>query len=64
MKHGFYIQIWKDGTRYESSSRLNIESGKGAFCDVYQDQFEEDWLDDNVKSYSVYVYQNGAIFNG
>ena len=40
MKHGYGVQVWKDGAKYEGNWRLNKACGHGKFWHVDGDVFE------------------------
>lgn len=64
MKHGYGIQVWKDGAKYEGNWRFNKACGEGKFWHVDGDIFEGEWLDDKANGHGVYIHQNGARYEG
>ena len=48
MKHGYGVQVWKDGAKYEGNWRFNKACGHGKFWHVDGDVFEGEWLDDKA----------------
>ena len=64
MKHGFGVQTWPDGARYEGFWKYNKACGRGKFWHVDGDVFEGEWLDDKANGYGVYVHMNGARYEG
>jgi hypothetical protein len=64
MKHGYGVQVWPDGARYEGYWRFNKACGKGKFWHVDGDVFEGEWNDDKANGYGVYVHMNGARYEG
>jgi len=64
MKHGYGVQVWQDGARYEGYWKHNKACGKGKFWHVDGDVFEGEWKDDKANGYGVYVHMNGARYEG
>jgi hypothetical protein len=56
MKHGYGIQVWKDGAKYEGNWRFNKACGEGKFWHVDGDIFEGEWLDDKANGHGVYIH--------
>ena len=52
MRHGFGIQIWPDGAKYEGEWRNNKAHGKGKFYHVEGDVYDGEWVEDKVCSQS------------
>jgi len=48
MRHGYGVQVWPDGARYEGYWKANKAHGKGKFYHVEGDVYEGDWLEDKV----------------
>ena len=48
-RHGFGIQIWPDGAKYEGQWRNNKAHGKGRFYHVEGDVYDGDWVEDKVR---------------
>jgi hypothetical protein len=50
MRHGFGIQTWPDGAKYEGQWRNNKAHGKGMFYHVEGDVYDGEWVEDKVSS--------------
>lgn len=64
VRHGYGVQIWPDGARYEGQWEFNKANGKGTFWHVHGDKYEGDWLDDKAHGKGVYIHANGAKYDG
>ena len=49
MRHGYGIQVWPDGARYEGYWLNDKANGKGKFYHVEGDIYDGDWVDDKVE---------------
>ena len=49
MRHGYGIQVWPDGARYEGYWQDNKAHGKGKFYHVEGDVYDGDWVEDKVR---------------
>lgn len=64
MRHGYGVQIWPDGAKYEGKWRNNKAHGKGKFWHADGDVFDGEWKEDKAHGRGVYVHVNGAKYDG
>ncbi|TNV78792.1 hypothetical protein FGO68_gene5616 [Halteria grandinella] len=64
LKHGFGLQLWKDGARYEGDWLNGKANGKGTFYHLNGDIYEGDFIDDRANGNGVYFHKNGSKYTG
>ena len=55
-RHGFGIQVWPDGAKYEGQWENNMANGKGRYYHSSGDVYDGDWLNDKAYGYGNYVH--------
>ncbi|OMJ82628.1 hypothetical protein SteCoe_16608 [Stentor coeruleus] len=63
-RHGFGIQIWNDGSKYEGEWRMDKANGCGRLIHADGDVYEGRWKDDKAHGYGVYIHTDGARYEG
>ena len=51
MRHGYGVQMWPDGAKYEGYWKNDKAHGKGKFYHVEGDVYDGDWAQDKVRYY-------------
>jgi hypothetical protein len=65
VKHGYGIQLWPDGAKYEGMWVNGKATGEGKFTHVNGDTYKGEWCDDKAHGYGVYIHQRtGARYEG
>lgn len=76
IRHGFGIQVWPDGAKYEGNWRENVASGRGKFYHIDGDVYDGkqsctllinylgNWDNDKANGYGVYLHSNGSKYEG
>lgn len=59
-RHGYGIQKWPDGSKYEGYWKSDRANGFGKLYHSDGDLYEGEWLDDKAHGYGVYTHANGT----
>ncbi|CAG9320529.1 unnamed protein product [Blepharisma stoltei] len=63
-RHGYGVQVWPDGSKYEGYWMFDKANGKGRLTHGDGDVYEGDWKDDKAHGYGVYMHTDGAKYQG
>ena len=63
-RHGFGVQVWNDGSRYEGLWKHDKANGKGRLIHADGDMYEGEWKEDKAHGQGVYVHTDGARYEG
>lgn len=63
-RHGFGIQLWPDGAKYEGEWQNNKANGRGKFWHLDGDIYDGNWVNDKANGFGVYSHKNGARYEG
>ncbi|CAG9318571.1 unnamed protein product [Blepharisma stoltei] len=63
-RHGFGVQLWNDGSRYDGFWLNDKANLKGRLIHGDGDVYEGEWKDDKAHGFGVYVYMDGARYEG
>lgn len=63
-RHGFGIQVWPDGARYEGYWKDGVACGRGKFFHIDGDVYDGNWEGDKANGYGVYIHSNGSKYEG
>ncbi|OMJ76287.1 hypothetical protein SteCoe_24383 [Stentor coeruleus] len=63
-RHGFGVQVWNDGSKYDGMWKYDKAYGKGRLIHADGDVYEGDWYDDKAHGYGVYLHTDGAKYEG
>ncbi|CAG9312094.1 unnamed protein product [Blepharisma stoltei] len=63
-RHGYGVQIWPDGSKYEGYWMLDKANGKGRLTHGDGDVYEGDWKDDKAHGFGIYMHTDGAKYEG
>lgn len=64
MRHGYGVQIWPDGAKYEGHWQNDQAHGKGKFWHADGDTFDGEWRADKAHGFGIYMHKNGAKYKG
>lgn len=64
MKHGYGVQTWLDGAKYEGEWRYGKADGKGTFYHANGDVFDGYFKADKANGHGVYQHKTGQRYNG
>ena len=59
-RHGYGIQVWRDGSKYEGQWKRDMANGKGRLIHADGDVYEGDWCNDKAHGRGLYVHTDGA----
>ena len=62
VKHGYGVQIWKDGAKYEGEWVNGKANGKGTFYHLNGDIYVGDFKDDRANGNGIYYHKNGSKY--
>ncbi|OMJ75614.1 hypothetical protein SteCoe_25204 [Stentor coeruleus] len=63
-RHGYGMQQWNDGSKYNGMWKYDKASGKGRLIHADGDVYEGDWYDDKAHGFGVYLHTDGARYEG
>ncbi|CAG9319523.1 unnamed protein product [Blepharisma stoltei] len=63
-RHGFGIQIWSDGSRYEGYWKNDQAHFKGRIIHADGEIYEGDWKNDKSHGVGIYIHTDGARYEG
>ena len=63
-KHGYGLQVWPDGSKYEGFWSNNLAKGFGRFILADGDVYQGEWLEDKAHGEGEYYYAEGAVYKG
>jgi hypothetical protein len=61
IKHGYGIQVWADGSKYEGYWKQGMASGYGRLIHSDGDVYEGEWLDDKANGKGCYEHYDGTM---
>lgn len=63
-KHGFGVQTWQDGAKYEGFWENDKAKGRGRFNHVEGDVYDGEWDNDKAHGFGIYQHFNGSVYMG
>ncbi|CAG9322820.1 unnamed protein product [Blepharisma stoltei] len=63
-RHGYGIQIWSDGSKYEGYWKNDKANGKGRLIHADGDVYDGEWKDDKAHGFGIYIHSDGARYEG
>lgn len=64
VKHGFGVQVWKDGAMYEGEWRNGKANGQGKFSHTNGDIYDGEFKEDRAYGQGIYYHKNGSKYIG